>query len=209
MKKALVFLLAVLLVTAVIVAGVFVFLHVQDKASYEAELAAYGTAFEDEILAASRAYEVPPDLILSVIRTESGFEPQAKSGAGAVGLMQLMPESYEWFCFRQGIEYDVTRLTDPAVNIDAGVWMLAYLYERYENWDTALAAYNAGFGRVDQWLKDPAITQNGNLVNIPIDETAAYVRVVNSTKAHYDALYTFGTDITVIPYETYQERKGN
>lgn len=200
MKRVLLFIFSVLLLTAIISTAVILIMRANDRAAYDAELAAYPIGYVSHVLEASRTYGVPPDVILSVIRTESGFEADIKSHAGAIGLMQIMPVSCEWIAFLRGEECDPEKLTDPAFNIDCGVFMLGWLYRHYENWDTVFAAYNAGYARVNGWLEDKTVSQDGKLANIPIAETEAYVKAVNSARSHYDALYEFGETITPKPY---------
>ena len=100
-------------------------------------------AFDELINAAGLKYGVAPSLIKSVIQTESSFHPNAVSSAGAKGLMQLMDDT------ARGL--GVTNSFDPAQNIDGGTRFLSYLLRKYDgSVPVALAAYNAGPGRVDR-----------------------------------------------------------
>lgn len=136
-------------------------------------------------------YEVPEDVIYAVIHTESHFDSAAVSSAGAVGLMQLMPETFLWLTDDMlGEHLSEAVLYDPETNIRYGTYLLSLLYRRYGNWDTAAAAYNAGIGTVDGWLKDPAYTDEyGFLKQIPYKETASYVKKVEKARKVYLRLY--------------------
>lgn len=133
-------------------------------------------------------YDVPEDIVYAVIRTESGFDTTAVSSAGAVGLMQITPETYDWLLYLRK-EEKLSPLTDPATCIDFGVYFLAYLYDRFGNWETVFAAYNAGMNRVTQWLEDENISRGGVLVNIPYTETSDYVKKVDAARIRYRQLY--------------------
>lgn len=151
----------------------------------------YPTTHEEIVTLYSEEYDVPKHLVFSVIKTESGFDPDARSSAGAVGLMQIMPSTFEWLTSREhlGENLPLTKLTDPEVNIRYGTYYLRYLYEKFGNWDTALAAYNGGEGNVTEWLEDPEYSDGkGNLTYIPFEETRNYVKKVNDAMAQYEKL---------------------
>ena len=142
------------------------------------------------VYSASVEFSVPTSMILAVIRTESDFRPDALSAAGARGLMQLLPETFLWLREEKLCEALADdAITDPEVNIRYGTYYLAYLYARFGSWHTALAAYNAGEGRVSQWLESPDISRDGVLVSIPFPETAFYVKKVLAVKTIYEKLY--------------------
>ena len=145
----------------------------------------YPMKYSDIISAASDDYGVPEDVIYAVIRTESSFKPEAVSHAGAIGLMQIMPETYEWLLKLMEEELPDDAVYYPEVNIRCGVYYLSYLKRELDDWDTVFAAYNAGIGRVKGWLENDSITENGMLVNIPIEETASYVIKIAKAREIY------------------------
>ncbi len=140
----------------------------------------------DTVQAASAEFGVPVPLILAVIRTESNFRANARSAAGAVGLMQLLPETFLWISEEKLEEnLPLASLSSAEVNVRYGTYYLAYLTERFGDLRTALAAYNAGEGRVAEWLDE----QNGTLSAIPYLETRTYVDKVLRTYARYTGKY--------------------
>ncbi len=174
----------VLLIIAISIAVGFIY----DAIMNAFENKEYPKKHEISVAAASNKYGVPEEIIYAVIKTESDFDKNAESDAGACGLMQLMPET---FTDMTGIERPTKIIMkDVTNNINAGTKYLAYLYERYENWDTVFAAYNAGLGNVDDWLADKKYSSDGiTLDNIPFTETRNYVRKVNTALDAYERLY--------------------
>ena len=146
----------------------------------------------------SAEYGVPEYVIYAVILSESGFDADAVSRAGATGLMQLMPATFDWLMMRTGEDLAPEMISDPDTNVRYGTYLLRYLYLKYENWDTVYAAYNAGFGRVDGWLADSAYSKDGVLTDIPIGETKNYVVKVASAAVKYKELY-YGPDDELVP----------
>ncbi len=128
------------------------------------------------VSAASSEFDVPAAMILAVIRAESDFRADALSRAGAMGLMQLMPDTFSWLCEELEEPHAAGKITDPETNVRFGTYYLSYLFEKFGSWRVALAAYNAGEGRVCEWLQDPALASGGALRRIPYPETAAYVK---------------------------------
>ena len=94
----------------------------------------------------SGLYGVPEEIVYAVILTESRFQRDAVSRAGACGLMQLMPATYEAVAYELDRIPDEIMIFDPGTNICCGVYLLSKLYEKYGCWETAFAAYNAGGG---------------------------------------------------------------
>lgn len=138
-------------------------------------------------------YNIPETVILAVIKVESNFDTQAESVAGARGLMQMLPSTFEWLTGDEhlGEHLDKEELFDPEVSIRYGTYYLNYLYQKFDrNMNTALAAYNAGEGNVAKWLASEEYSDgNGNLTKIPFKETASYVEKVNGEIEVYKKLY--------------------
>ncbi len=94
-----------------------------------------------------------PALVASVVRCESRFKTSAVSPRGAIGLMQIAPETGAWIAQQLEIyDFKVESLYDPDLNLRLGSWYLRYLLDRFGDRDDALMAYNAGPSRVDEWL---------------------------------------------------------
>lgn len=132
----------------------------------------------------SERFSLDEDLVFAVIKCESGFNANATSRVGAAGLMQLMPETAAFIAAKVGIsEYD---LYSPSDNITLGCAYLRYLSDRFCDEKTVIAAYNAGEGRITEWLKTERFSSDGStLDDIPIRETRLYVRRVLCYKRYY------------------------
>ena len=140
----------------------------------------------------SGLYGVPEEIVYAVILTESRFQRDAVSRAGACGLMQLMPATYEAVAYELDRIPDEIMIFDPGTNICCGVYLLSKLYEKYGCWETAFAAYNAGEAAVDLWLSDDRYSGSGRLTHIPYSETAGYVKKVRCAAESYKKIYGFG-----------------
>lgn len=149
----------------------------------------YPCRYEELVCEVSEEFEIPQALLYAVIRTESRFDEDAVSAAGAKGLMQLMPKTYEWVMGKLGEEATEEGIFDPRINLRCGAYQLARLYRRFGDWTAALAAYNAGEGTVSGWLKDPTYAPEGKLETIPYRETSNYVTKVTEAARVYARLY--------------------
>jgi len=157
-----------------------------------AKKAAYPLTHVDAVKTAAKKYDLPVSLIMGVIHTESRFQATAVSPDGAIGLMQIMPDTGSWIADKLNMKnYDTSKLNDPAVNIEMGCWYLQYLMESFEgDMKAVLAGYNAGQNRVRGWLKDSSLVDaNGKLVEIPIQEAKDYVDKVLYAQKTYQDLY--------------------
>lgn len=134
---------------------------------------------------------MPLAMALAVIRVESDFCSDAVSSAGARGLMQLMPQTFAFLCEEKlKVPLDPEKIDDPATNVRFGCYYLSYLYDSFPHWPTALAAYNAGEGRVKEWLEEQG-TDTLVLQSIPFPETKAYVKLVLEHYEKYLIKFTY------------------
>lgn len=134
--------------------------------------------------------ELPLSLVYAVIRAESGFREDAKSRAGAVGLMQLKPATAEFICEKEGIDFFSDKLSSAEYNIRLGCGYLRYLFGKFKDERTALAAYNAGEGTVREWLTREEFSRDGVTLDvIPYEETRVYVKKVEKNKKIYEIIY--------------------
>ena len=139
----------------------------------------------------SQKYSGPERILYATRKTESNFDSGAVSHAGAIGLMQMMPSTFEWIsCDLLREDLDVGMLYDPETNIRYGTYYLSYLYAKFDSWTNTFAAYNLGETKVSELLSDPRyVDENGDLKNIPVSETRTYVSKINSAISKYSRLY--------------------
>lgn len=178
-----------LLFIAVIGGGILFLSGNLHKADNMLKKSVYPIKYSEYVDKAAEDYGLDRGLIYAMIRTESKFNPNCESSVGAVGLMQMMPESFKWVQKLRGTSLDDEQLSDPAVNIDYGCYLLKYFLKHYGNERCAIAAYNAGFVVTD-WLKDSRYSSDGKtLKEIPYPETEKYVKKVEHSKDVYNQLY--------------------
>ena len=136
--------------------------------------------FEEPVAKAAADMEIDPPIIYGVMRRESAFISDIKSGAGAVGLMQLMPRTAKYVADLKGKKKWRGDLTDVKLNIDFGAFYLRHVLNRFDNHlPLALASYNAGPHRVKKWLpKENDLPADVWIDTIPFTETRRYVRAV-------------------------------
>lgn len=152
----------------------------------------YPLKYEDIVTSKAEEFQLDPSLVYAVIHTESKFEPNAVSTANANGLMQITDDTYQWARKREGKDPgDTNDLFDPNTNIRYGCYILVLLTEQFSDIETVLAAYNAGQGRVQEWLENPDYSDDGvTLKQIPYEETAEYIRRVLNTQKRYQQIYS-------------------
>ncbi len=146
----------------------------------------YGELVERE----AAEFDLDSDLIYAVIKTESGFDKDAESHAGAMGLMQLTPSTFEWIASLYPPENGGGNVLDPSDNIHCGCALLRLLLDQYGSLEVALCAYNAGMGNVSGWLSGGQYSDDGkSLHTIPYPETESYVKKVKKAMERYERLY--------------------
>jgi soluble lytic murein transglycosylase len=169
-------------VLAVVAVGAATFAYVDTASPPWYERLRYPLAYGEIIRGHARNYRLEPELIAAVIYQESKFEVDARSEAGAIGLMQLQPQTARGIAVRTGgSAFRVEDLSNPEINVRYGSWYLRHLLDKYGDEELALAAYNAGQTRVDGWRAAGE--------GIVFAETRAYVRRVAELKAIYREAY--------------------
>jgi soluble lytic murein transglycosylase len=150
-------------------------------------LAPYRPAFGEQ----ARAQGLEEAWVLGLVRQESRFIVNARSSAGASGLMQLMPATARWVARKIGLnDFTPAKVTDVDVNIALGTSYLRYVLDELEGSPVlAAAAYNAGPGRARRWKADRPLEGAVYAESIPFNETRDYVKRVMSNTMYYAAIY--------------------
>lgn len=152
----------------------------------------YKTNYSEYVYKYSQENDIDPLLTFAIIKAESNFNRNIKSKSGAIGLMQLMESTAIEQAEEVNEEIIVTEsLYNPEINIKIGTKYYSKLMKKYNNnMLLALAAYNAGIGNVDKWLKEGIIKEDGSdIENIPFKETNNYVRKIVRDYKIYQNLY--------------------
>ncbi len=170
---------------------------------YERALRNYPVAYTELIKASAAEFILDPYLVQSIMRCESSNDPLAVSDAGAIGLMQIMPDTGTWIAHKLDLDdvYTEDMLYEPETNIRFACWYLRFLTGRFDgNVMEIVAAYNAGHGSVEDWLKDSRFSQDGTLASIPFEQTARYYDKVMAAYENYTTLYPelFSTDASAV-----------
>jgi soluble lytic murein transglycosylase len=141
--------LSVFLLLAAAAAG-FAYVHETQPAWYER--LRYPLSYEQIVRGHAKNYDLDPALLAAVIYRESKFDAGARSSSGAIGLMQLLPETAKGIALHTGgSRFVVQDLYDPEINVRYGSFYLRRLIDKYGDTRLALAAYNAGQANVDAW----------------------------------------------------------
>ena len=153
---------------------------------------AYPLPYASEVGSSAGTRGVDPFLLLALMRQESGYIPSAQSPAGALGLTQVMPDTGRSIANALGVTtFQPGQLLQPAVSIDFGAFYLSDQLKHYRGQlFPAIAAYNAGDGAVDAWLKQPGAADPDVFAElIPYPETHDYLQIVFSNYLHYLRAY--------------------
>jgi soluble lytic murein transglycosylase len=149
----------------------------------------FPTPFREQVLARTQAIGLDPAYVYGLIRQESRFVTDARSGVGASGLMQVMPATARWTARKIGLDYSHDRITDRDINLTLGTGYLKLVLDDFAgSQPLAAAAYNAGPSRSRRWREGPLLDPATWAENIPFSETRDYVKKVLANAAYYAAL---------------------
>jgi soluble lytic murein transglycosylase len=165
-------------------------INTSDRTRAEVDVAQrFPTPFRDAVVAQSKRTGIDPAYVYGLIRQESRFIMDARSHAGASGLMQIMPATAKWTAKRLGIPYGPGMINDRDTNLRLGTGYLKLLLDDFEGSQAlAAAAYNAGPGRPRRWRNGPELEPAMWAETIPFSETRDYVKKVLSNAAYYGAI---------------------
>lgn len=168
---------------------VIVFLGV--KVGYDAVMEyLYPKKYSEYVEKYAAEYEIDEYLIYAVIRTESSFDPNSVSSAGARGLTQITEDTFDWLLTKTNEDYVFDDLFTPEVSIKYCAVFLSILQNEYSITETVVAAYHAGMGNVSNWLNDSRYSADGeHLKTTPISDTNHYIGKVISAMDNYYKVY--------------------
>ena len=140
----------------------------------------YRTDYEEEVEKWCSVFSVEPALVYSVIKVESDYDPKAHSELGAIGLMQMINDSFDWVAWRLKREdLSFEDLYTPEYSIMFGTYLVGYLYDRYGSIELTAAAYHAGMTMVDSWIERGEVDPlDVSADDIKGDNTRHYVRKI-------------------------------
>lgn len=151
--------------------------------------------YRSEVAKAAVKNRIDPAWIFGVMRRESAYIRDIKSGAGAIGLMQLMPNTAKYVAKLQGDKNWRGDLTDASTNINFGAFYLRHVMDKFDDHQVlATASYNAGPHRINKWLEDRSLDADIWIDTIPFTETRRYVRAVLAYAAIYEYHLTGKSD---------------
>ena len=167
-------------------------LAAQEK--YEKTVRNHQPRYRDLIEKYAAEYDLNPAYVSAIIMQESGFDPKAVSSKGAMGLMQFMPNTFDWVAPNCGIsKNDVNAVYEPENAIKMGCYLLRYICRKLESDDPVLVAcaYHAGWGTVPSWIENYSTDGKTLTVSqIPKSDTRTYAgRVLNSYAIYLQHYY--------------------
>lgn len=158
--------------------------------AYEAVM--YPKKYTDCVEQYAEKFGVDENLIYAVIKTESGFQPEAVSNQGAKGLMQITKDTFQWIGTKLGDEAAANHddLFQPEIGVKYGVFLLDYLLDEFGDYKVVLSAYHAGRGITNTWLEDKQYSSDGKTLDvIPYSDTQHYVNKVLKNYEKYVKIY--------------------
>ncbi|MFM2057200.1 MAG: hypothetical protein RLY71_1585 [Pseudomonadota bacterium] len=172
-------------------------IYASERTRSEIDMATrFPTPFRAEVLATTQEMGVEAAYVYGLIRQESRFMTEARSGVGAAGLMQLMPATARWTARKLGVAYRAEQIADRAMNLRLGTGYLKLVLDNFDGSQAlAAAAYNAGPSRSRRWREGPPLEVAAWTENIPFSETREYVKRVLSNASYYAALLSGQTQV--------------
>lgn len=156
--------------------------------------ATYPLKYMESVEKYAQEFNIDKYLLLSFIKTESGFDKYAKSSADAIGLTQITEETFAWLKLKMCPDEDMefADLYDPDTSIRFGAYYISRCLDRYNNHiDTAAAAYHSGWGTVDSLLNESG---QEYLTEFPYTQMNNYVYKINKAYSNYTQLYNNKTE---------------
>lgn len=182
-NKVIKVIISVVLIAGIVVVAGFIFYDKMMKKSYPEKYSEYVSKYSDE-------YDVDEVLLYAIIRTESGFNPKAESSVGALGLTQIMPDTFDWLMRKTGESYEDDALFTPEISIKYCALFISILQDSFSDRNAVIAAYHAGAGTVKKWLADTQYSSDGTtLEHMPSGDTSHYVYKVTKAIEIYNNLY--------------------
>jgi soluble lytic murein transglycosylase len=165
-------------------------INTSDKTRAEVDMEQrFPTPLRKDVVARAKEIGLDPAFVYGLIRQESRFILDARSGVGAAGLMQLMPATAKWTARKIGLPYSPALIADRDTNLRLGnAYLKLVLDDAGGSQAMAAAAYNAGPGRPRKWREGPVLDAAVWVENIPFPETRDYVKKVLSNSSYYAAL---------------------
>ncbi len=154
----------------------------------------YPLKYKNIIIVNAEEYDIDPALVAAMIFVESKYISSAQSHRGAMGLMQIMPDTGVWIAEQLAIsDFNEDKLLDPMINIMFGCWYINSLMQQFnKELIVVLAAYNAGRGNVKRWLDNNNWDgSNATIDDLPFDETKNYIKQVLAVYKKYKKIYRF------------------